>query len=92
MEVHRILQRYGKAENKIIKVIQKIPGIGIDIIIPEREDMVSSYEYVKTLRTDPADSIHLSVAVASSTIFVTRDMELSKKIKKIIKVVEPEQL
>lgn len=92
MEIHRILQKHGKAENEIAEVIQKIPGIGIEIIIPEREDMISSYEFVRTLRIDPADSIHLSVAVASSTIFITRDIGLSKKIKEIIKVEEPEYL
>lgn len=92
MEIHRILQKHGKTENKIADVIQKIPSIGIEIIIPEREDMISSYEFIRTLKTDPADSIHLSVAMASSTIFVTRDIELSKKIKEIIKVVEPEYL
>ena len=92
MEIHRIFQKHGKAENEIAEVIQKIPGIGIEIIIPEREDIISSYEFIRTLRIDPADSIHLSVAVASSTIFVTRDIELGKKIKKIIKVEEPEHL
>ncbi len=92
MEIHRILQKHGKTENEITEVIQKIPSIGIEIIIPEREDMISSYESVRRHRIDPADSIHLSVAVASSTIFVTRDIELSKKIKKTIKIVKPEDL
>ncbi|MBU4266649.1 MAG: type II toxin-antitoxin system VapC family toxin [Candidatus Altiarchaeales archaeon] len=92
MEIHRILQKHGKKEKEIAEVIQKIPGIGIEIIIPEREDMVSSYEFVRTLKIDPADSIHLSVAMESSTIFVTRDEELSKKISSVIKVVKPEEL
>ena len=40
MEIHRIFQKHGKAENEIAEVIQKIPGIGIEIIIPEREDII----------------------------------------------------
>ncbi len=92
MEIHRILQKYGKKEGEISEVIQKIPSVGIEIILPERDDIISSYEFVRNHKIDPVDSIHLSIAMESSTVFVTRDVELTKKISSVIKVVNPEDL
>lgn len=92
MEIHRVLQKQGKTENKIAEAIRKIPGMGVEIIIPEREEMISAYDLIRTLRLDPADAIHLASATASATVFVTRDAELSRKIKKTIRVAQPEQL
>ncbi|MFZ2456555.1 MAG: PIN domain-containing protein [Candidatus Altiarchaeia archaeon] len=65
MEIHRILQKQGKTEEEITDAVRKIPSLGIEIMIPEGSEMISAYEYVKTLRVDPADSIHLSCALAS---------------------------
>jgi predicted nucleic acid-binding protein len=92
MEIHRVLQKQGKPEEEITDAIRKIPSMGIEIMIPEGGEMISAYEYVKLLRVDPADSIHLSCALASSSVFVTRDKELAKKIRKLIRIAEPEEL
>ena len=92
MEIHRILQKYGKEEHIIGDLIQTIPSIGIEIIVPGGEDLMAAYEYVRTSKIDPADAIHLSIAVSSSTVFITRDKELAGKIKKTIKTKTPEEL
>lgn len=92
MEIHRILQKQGKSEGDIKDVIQRIRGVGIEIILPEKEDIVKAYELIKNLKIDPMDSIHLSVALDASTIFVTRDKEFANKINSILQVMEPEDL
>ena len=90
LEIHRVLQKYGKEEGVIENIIQGISSTCIAIIVPERDDLIAAYEYLRTCRIDPADAIHLSVATASSTIFVTRDKELGGKIANIIKTRRPE--
>lgn len=92
MEMHRILQKQGKSEDDIKDVIQKIHMMGIEIILPEKEDIVKAYELIKNLRIDPMDSIHLSVALDSSSIFVTRDKEFANKINSVLRVMEPDDL
>ena len=92
MEIHRILQKQGKSEDDIKEVIQKIYMIGIEVILPEREDIVKAYELIKSLRIDPMDSIHLSMALSYPTIFVTRDKEFANKINSVLRVMEPEDL
>lgn len=44
------------------------------------------------LAEDPADSIHLAIAQENKTEFVTRDAELSNKIKGMINTYIPEML
>ncbi len=92
MEIHRILQKEGKVEKDITDVVQKIPQIGISLVVPDRDDIIRSYEFIKNLWIDPMDSIHLSVAIEMSTIFITRDIELTKKIRSVLKVMTPDDL
>ncbi len=92
MEIHRILQKCGKKELEIREAVERIAASGIEIIVPEREEMIAAYGLVRENRIDPADAIHLSVALSSAQVFVTRDRELSSKIRGLIKVKVPEEI
>lgn len=92
MEMHRILQKQNIEDTEIEKAIQKISSSAVEIILIESTDLFSAYELLKTLRIDPADSIHLAIAQEKRAIFVTRDSELTKKIKTVINTAIPETL
>lgn len=92
MEIHRILQKQNKNEAEIQKAIQKISNSAIEIYLPDGTDLLRAYELLRELKIDPADSLHLTVAQEKGAIFVTRDEDLTKKIKQIIKTSIPERL
>jgi len=92
MEIHRILQKQGKKEMEIDKAIQSISGLPIEISLPEGPDLLNAYEIIKRLKIDPADSIHLAMAMERNAVFVSRDNTLIKKIKNTIKTAIPEKL
>ena len=92
MEIHRILQKNGKDEAIIEKVIKTISTSSIEIDLPDGIDMFNAYELLKKYKLDPIDALHVNTAVEQGAIFVSRDNVLIKKVKSIIKTAIPEEI
>lgn len=91
MEIYRILQKQNKNEEKIEKAIHEISSSAIEIILQDSSDLLYAYQLIKRFKIDPADSIHLSIAMQRKAVFITRDEVLAKRIKNISETNIPEK-
>lgn len=91
MEIYRILQKQNKNEEKIEKAIHEISSSAVEIILQDSSDLLYAYQLIKRFKIDPADSIHLSIAMQRKAVFITRDEVLAKRIKNISETNIPEK-
>jgi len=85
-----------KGENwhkKVNEAINKLKIYGVKLIIPTEVVISDAFTYFLDNQLDPYDSIAVAVAVhENAEIFLSRDKKLKNKTKKIINVVEPEEV
>lgn len=90
MEIVHVFKVGGKDYREGLKDLRKL---GIRVIVPDSWTMIKAFEYEIEHDLDPYDSIAFAVAEsAGSVIFVTRDGKLRRKIGRLMRALEPEEV
>jgi predicted nucleic acid-binding protein len=90
MEIVHVFKVRGKDYNEALKDLRKL---GIRVLVPDSWTMIKAFEYEIERDLDPYDSIAFAIAEsAGSEIFVTRDEKLRRKIGRLIRALEPEEV
>lgn len=90
MEIVHVFKVREKDYNEALRDLRKL---GVRVLVPDSWTMIKSFEYEIKHDLDPYDSIAFAVAEsAGSEILVSRDEKLRRKIRGLIRALEPEEV